>query len=123
MINLLANTKGMRQEYQQAIAQQVALNKELNRGKSEATNQAGSFTVLENAVAKLDTHLKQLVTQQAALNKEVSLSKQQTNAAKTGMNQYENILEDLQSEIKQVISVFPVPTLSLIHISEPTRPY
>ena len=104
MINLLANTKGMRQEYQQAIAQQVALNKELNRGKSEATNQAGSFTVLENAVAKLDTHLKQLVTQQAALNKEVSLSKQQTNAAKTGMNQYENILEDLQSEIKQVIS-------------------
>jgi len=94
----------MRQEYQQAIAQQVALNKELNRGKSEATNQAGSFTVLENAVAKLDTHLKQLVTQQAALNKEVSLSKQQTNAAKTGMNQYENILEDLQSEIKQVIS-------------------
>ena len=70
MINLLANTKGMRQEYQQAIAQQVALNKELNRGKSEATNQAGSFTVLENAVAKLDTHLKQLVTQQAALNNE-----------------------------------------------------
>lgn len=104
MINLLANTKGMRKEYQQAIAQQVALNKELTRGTSQATSQAGSFTTLENAVGKLDNHLKELVSQQAALNKEVSLSKQNTNAARDGLDRYEQVLEQLQREMRDVIS-------------------
>jgi tape measure domain-containing protein len=104
MINLLANTKGMRKEYQQAIAQQVALNKELTRGTSQATSQAGSFTTLENAVGKLDNHLKELVSQQAALNKEVSLSKQNTNAARDGLDRYENALEQLQREMRDVIA-------------------
>lgn len=104
MINLLANTKGMRKEYQQAIAQQVALNKELTRGTSQATSQAGSFTTLENAVGKLDNHLKELVSQQAALNKEVSLSKQNTNAARDGLDRYEQVLEQLQREMRDVIA-------------------
>lgn len=104
MINLLANTKGMRKEYQQAIAQQVALNKELTRGTSQATSQAGSFTALENAVGKLDNHLKELVSQQAALNKEVSLSKQNTNAARDGLDRYEQVLEQLQREMRDVIA-------------------
>lgn len=104
MINLLANTKGMRKEYQQAIAQQVALNKELTRGTSQATSQAGSFTTLENAVGKLDNHLKELVSQQAALNKEVSLSKQTTNAARDGLDRYEQVLEQLQREMRDVIA-------------------
>ena len=104
MINLLANTKGMRKEYQQAIAQQVALNKELTRGTSQATSQAGSFTTLENAVGKLDNHLKELVSQQAALNKEVNLSKQTTNAARDGLDRYEQVLEQLQREMRDVIA-------------------
>lgn len=104
MINLLANTKGMRKEYQQAIAQQVALNKELTRGTSQATSQAGSFTTLENAVGKLDNHLKELVSQQAALNKEVNLSKQTTNAARDGLDRYEQMLEQLQREMRDVIA-------------------
>lgn len=104
MINLLANTKGMRKEYQQAIAQQVALNKELTRGTSQATSQAGSFTALENAVGKLDNHLKELVSQQAALNKEVNLSKQTTNAARDGLDRYEQVLEQLQREMRDVIA-------------------
>ena len=104
MINLLANTKGMRKEYQQAIAQQVALNKELTRGTSQATSQAGSFTTLENAVGKLDNHLKELVSQQAALNKEVNLSNQTTNAARDGLDRYEQVLEQLQREMRDVIA-------------------
>ena len=104
MINLLANTKGMRKEYQQAIAQQVALNKELTRGTSQATSQAGSFTTLENAVGKLDNHLKELVSQQAALNKEVNLSKQNTNAARDGLDRYDHVLEQLQREMRDVIA-------------------
>lgn len=104
MINLLANTKGMRKEYQQAIAQQVALNKELTRGTSQATSQAGSFTTLENAVGKLYNHLKELVSQQAALNKEVSLSNQTSTAARDGIARYDKTLDSLQREIQQVIA-------------------
>ena len=104
MINLLANTKGMRKEYQQAIAQQVALNRELTRGTSEGTKQAGSFTALEAVVGKLDNHLKELVSQQAALNKEVNLSKQTSTAARDGLARYDKTLDSLQREIQQVIA-------------------
>ena len=104
MINLLANTKGMRKEYQQAIAQQVALNRELTRGTSESTKQAGSFTALEAVVGKLDNHLKELVSQQAALNKEVNLSKQTSTAARDGLARYDKTLDSLQREIQQVIA-------------------
>lgn len=104
MINLLANTKGMRKEYQQAIAQQVALNRELTRGTSESSKQAGSFTALEAVVGKLDNHLKELVSQQAALNKEVNLSKQTSTAARDGLARYDKTLDSLQREIQQVIT-------------------
>lgn len=113
MINLLANTKGMRKEYQQAIAQQIALNKELTRGTSQATSQAGSFSTLENAVGRLDNHLKELVSHQAALNKEVSLSKQNTNAARDGIGRYDKTLDSLQREIQQVIASQGALTRSL----------
>ncbi|AYA63829.1 tape measure protein [Alteromonas sp. RKMC-009] len=104
MINLLANTKGMRKEYQQAITEQVALNKELTRGQSASAGQAAAFTLVEASVKKLDNHVQQLVNQQNRLNKEINESRQQSTTATAGITQYENALQEVERELRQVIA-------------------
>lgn len=47
MINLLANTKGFSKEYQSALSQQVALNREMNRGQAAGVRAAAGMTIAE----------------------------------------------------------------------------
>lgn len=57
-INLIANTKGMRGEYQQAAAKQVALNREMNRGKQAAATAASGLNQVERQSSLLNTSLR-----------------------------------------------------------------
>lgn len=57
-INLVANTKGMRSEYQQAAAQQVALNREMSRGKQAANVAATGLNQVERQSSLLNTSLR-----------------------------------------------------------------
>ncbi len=58
LINLVANTKGMRQEYQQAAAAQVALNREMNRGKQAATVATSGLNQVQKQSALLTGSLR-----------------------------------------------------------------
>lgn len=58
MINLLADTKGFSQQYKNALTQQVALNREMNRGQAAATKAAAGYNVVERQTRTLGVSLR-----------------------------------------------------------------